>query len=103
MRDRRWPRLEREHRVERRDAVGVGRRDGQPAADIVEATLADPADTRLEGVERRQEHVAPRPGRVPAADRVAFRPDVPGSAGPGTHGRSDLGIEDGVDRRALDR
>ena len=49
------PRLGREQGVERRDAIGLGRRDGQATAHVVEAGLADPADPGLEGVQGRQE------------------------------------------------
>ena len=45
--DRLRLRLDREHRVEGRDAVGVGRRDGEALADVVERARGDPADARL--------------------------------------------------------
>ena len=64
--DDRRPRLRRVQRVERRDAVRLGRRDGQPLRDVVERRLADPADPRLDRVEGRQQLVAPGAGRVPA-------------------------------------
>ena len=88
--DRR-PRVRREEGVEGRDAVRLGRRDGQPLADVVEGRLADPADPRLDGVEGRQELRASGAGRVAAArgvavdraDRAARRPS-PISGGPRT-------------------
>ena len=45
--DRLRLRLDREHRVERRDAVGVRRGDGEALADVVEGAGRDPADARL--------------------------------------------------------
>ena len=49
------PRRRREERVERGHAIGLGRGHGQPAADVVERRLADPADPRLDRVECRQQ------------------------------------------------
>ena len=43
--DDRRARLRGEQRVERRDAVGLGGRHGQPPAGVVECRLTDPADT----------------------------------------------------------
>ena len=56
--DRGRPRLRREQGVERRDAVGLGRRDRQAPADVGERGLRDMADARLDGLERRQQQVA---------------------------------------------
>ena len=67
--DRR-PRRGREQGVERGDAVGLGRRDGQAPADVVERRLADPAEPGLDRVERRQQQVAARPRRVAARART---------------------------------
>ena len=66
----RRPRVRREEGVEGRDAVRLGRRDGQPLADVVEGRRADPADPRLDGVEGRQELRASGAGRVAAARGV---------------------------------
>jgi hypothetical protein len=48
-----WPWAGWEPGIEGRHAVGLGRRDGESAADVVEPALADPADPSLEGMERR--------------------------------------------------
>ncbi len=64
-------RLEREQGVEARDAVGLGGRDRQPPADVVERARADPADARLHRVQRRQQQVALVAGGVAAARGVA--------------------------------
>ncbi|QBI54225.1 hypothetical protein EKD16_12210 [Streptomonospora litoralis] len=58
--------LEGEHRIEGRDAVGLGRRDRQPAADVVECGGADPAHPVVDGVQGRQEQVATAAGDVAA-------------------------------------
>ena len=71
--DRLRLRLDREHRVERRDAVGVGRRDGEALADVVERAGRDPADARLGGPERREQQMPARARRVAADGDVAFR------------------------------
>ena len=55
----RGARLEREQVVEGRDAVGLGGSDDKSAADVVEAAAADPSDAVLQGVQRRQQQVAP--------------------------------------------
>ena len=85
------PRLEREERVEGRDAVGVGGRHGQPPADVVERAGADPADPLLQRPERGQQQVPPRAGRVAAVrpcsrrrPRAARRPPSPRRAAPST-------------------
>ena len=43
----------REEGIERRDAVRLGRRDGESLADVVERPGRDPAEARLHGLERR--------------------------------------------------
>ena len=48
----------RQQRVERGHAVGLGRRHGQPAADVAQRGLADVADAVLQRVQRRQQQVA---------------------------------------------
>ncbi len=45
--------------IEGDDAPGLGGRDGQAAADVVERAAADPPDSILDGMQRRQEQVAP--------------------------------------------
>ena len=52
--------LRREQGVERGDAVRLGRRDAEAAADVVERRLADPADPGLDGVECRDQEVSAR-------------------------------------------
>jgi hypothetical protein len=91
--DARWPGLEREKGVEAGDAVGLGGRHAQAAADLVEGWLADPADARLDGVERRQQEVAPVARRMPSPGAVAV--DA-GFARPGD--RLDRGALDGLAR-----
>ena len=61
-------------RVERRDAVRVRGRHGQPAADLVQPARADPADPLLQRPERRQQQMPPRARRVTARGRVAGGP-----------------------------
>src|SRR5260370_32448885 len=39
-----------EERIERRDAEDLGRRDGEPFADVIERARADPADPLLHGM-----------------------------------------------------
>ena len=70
VRDDRRLGLEREQRVERRDAVRLRRRDREPPADVVERAPADPADARLDGVEGREQEMALRPRGMPAARHV---------------------------------
>ncbi len=91
------PRLDREHRVEGRDAVDVCRRKGEPAAELVEAAGADPSDPLLERPECRQQQVAPRTGGVPRAGGVPARPTQTLTTVPAVDGRT----EDGVERGAL--
>ena len=57
-----------EQGVERRHPVRLGRRDGEPGADVVERPGADPADPFLHRVQHRQQQVPPGPRRV-AAER----------------------------------
>ena len=83
------PRLQREQGVEARDAVRLGGRDGQPAADVAERGRADPADPAP----------APRAGRAGAGGAAtgprgrrarngrrtrARRPPRPSAGGPST-------------------
>jgi hypothetical protein len=51
VRDERRARCGREHGVERRDAIGLGRRNVEPAADVVEGAGADPTDALLDGMQ----------------------------------------------------
>ena len=76
--------LERDERVERRDAVRVGGRDVEPSRRVAERALAHPADAPLCGAQRGEEQVPAL--AVGARDAVAVR-----------RGRTD----DGVDRLAL--
>ncbi|MND02480.1 hypothetical protein D3C83_218720 [compost metagenome] len=50
-----WLRIGGEQIVEGNDAPGFRRRYGQPATDVVERAMADPADRILDGVKHRQE------------------------------------------------
>ena len=60
MEDVRGTLLERDQRVERRDAVRLCRRDLEPAARVAERALGHPADAALRGAQRGEEQVAPR-------------------------------------------
>ena len=51
------PRHGGEQRVEGRDAVGVGRRNRQPFADVVERAFADPPDAGLDRLEGGKQEV----------------------------------------------
>ena len=97
MDDARRPRLEREQGVEAGHTVGLGGRHAQSAADLVERRLADPADPRLDGVERRQQEVAPIARRMPAPGAVAIETWLPR-----TGDRLDRGTLDGRGQRADD-
>ena len=83
--------LEREQGVEAGHAVRLGGRHAQAAADLVEGRLADPADARLDGVERRQQEVAPVARRVPSPGAMSVEA---GLARPGD--RLDRGALDGA-------
>ena len=98
--DPRGPGLDGEHRVERRDAVRVGRRQRQPAAELVEAAGADPADPLLQRPERRQQQMPPRAGR--RGRRLAVLPSGPSSRAPPSQ-PSRAGAEHAVEGRTLGR
>ena len=89
-------RRERQQRVERRDAVGVGRRHRQPAAHLVEPAGGDPADPLLQGPERRQEEVPSGARVMPAVGGVALAPDEAGAAVPGRRRRPEQRVESGA-------
>ena len=89
--DRR-PRVRREERIERRDAVGLRRGDGESLADVVECRGADPADPRLDGVERRDQQGAAGPRCVAAARRVPVDAAVPRAADPTRLRRAEDGV-----------
>ncbi len=86
-------RLDGEHRVEGGDAVGVGRRNGQSAAELVESTGADPTDPLLQGPERREQQVSALPGVVAGARRVSLGPGETLPAVPAVSGRAENGVE----------
>ena len=69
------PLLEREQRVEARDAVRLGGRDREPPRRVAERALAHPADAALRGAQRGQEQVPARAvgarGAVPFASTGA--------------------------------
>src|SRR4051812_5577928 len=48
----------REQRVEGRHTPGIGRRNVESSADVVETRLTDPTDTRLQRLQRGQQQVA---------------------------------------------
>jgi hypothetical protein len=60
-------RLEREQRVERRHPIGLGRRDCEPLADVVERAGADPSGAALHGMEHREQQMPLGARRVAAA------------------------------------
>ena len=89
--------LEREQRVERRDAVRVGRRHGKSLADIVERAGAEPADTLVNRVQDGEQEVAPGSRAVATVCNLALVVDLPHTAFPARGG----GAEHAVDRRPL--
>ena len=95
--DPRRPRVDGEQRVEGGDTVGVGRRDRQPRADVVQAARADPADPLLQRPQCRQQQMATAAGIVPPAGGVACGPAAAVAALPAALRRA----EDGVDGGAL--
>ena len=101
--DTRRARLEGEKRVEGRDSVRVGGRHGQPAAELVEAAGADPADPLLQRPEgRQQEMAASCPGRVPSGGGVARDSVGARTAVPAGGRRAEDGVESGsLGRRRL--
>ena len=100
--DARRTRLEGEERVEGRDPVGVGGRHGQPAAELVEAAGADPADPLLQRPERGQQEMAASPGRVPSGGGVARDAVGARAAVPAGGRRAEDGVESGsLGRRGL--
>jgi len=55
--------------VERRDTVGLSRRDGEGPRDVVDGSVADPPDGGLDGVEGGQEQMPALLGVVEPAER----------------------------------
>ena len=101
--DDRRPGRGRRQGVERRDAIGLGRRHGEPLRDVVERAAADPPDAPGRGVERGEQQVPAGAGVVPAMCRVALGRDVADAPVPAAARGADLRVEDGVDRGALVR
>ena len=64
--DRLRTRFHAEHRVERGDAVGLGRGNGEPLTDVGESALADPPDPGLKRVEGGEQQVPLLPGGAAA-------------------------------------
>ena len=105
--------LGREERVERRHAVDVGRRHGEPLGDVVQPSRADPPGALVQRVQRRQQHVALRAGGmaavggVPVVDRVGARPRRQRRTQEGVDGvalhRRGLGVEQPQVHRYLPR
>ena len=72
----RRPLLERDQRVEARDAVRVGGRNVEPARRVAERALAHPADAALRGAQRgKQELAAVTPRAADPAVRVGCARD----------------------------
>ncbi len=71
--DRRRARFDREHRVERRDAVGLGGRDREALARVAETAGTDPARARLQRMQDGEQQVALLPGLVPAPSHTPVR------------------------------
>ena len=103
VRHHRRPRVRREEGVEGRDAVRLGRRDGQPLADVVEGRRADPADARLDGVQGRQELRASGAGRVAAARGVPVDGRIARPADPARFGWAEHGVHGGALGRGGER
>ena len=101
--DDRRPRLCRVQRVERGDAVGLGRWHGQASRDVVQRRLADPADPRLDGVECRQELRSLRPDGVAALGGVPIDRAVTATADPARLGRPEDGVHGGPFGRGGER
>ncbi len=95
--DPRRPPLEREQRVERRDAVRVGRRHGETLADVVERAGAEPADMLVNRLQDGEQEVAPGSRAVATVRNLALVVDLPHTAFPARGG----GAEHAVDRRPL--
>ena len=88
--------LHAEHRVEGRDAVRLGRRHREPLTDVVETPAADPPDTRLEGVQRREQQVSLFAG-IPAATHDAEIRRAPNLAThPAALGRTQQRVDGGA-------
>ena len=66
----RRPFLERDQRVEARDAVCLGRRHVEPPGRVAERALADPADPSLRSAKRGEEEMPSRPVRARHASVV---------------------------------
>ena len=94
--DPRRPRLDGEHRVERGDAVDVGGRQRQPAAELVHPSGADPADALLQGPERGEQKVSTRAGGVTGACRISCGTVESGAAVPAVDRRPEHGVERGA-------
>ena len=103
VRDERRPRVRGEQGIERRHAIRLGRGHGQPLADVVECRRADPADPRLDGVERRQQLGPARPDRVAAAGSVAVDPRVARPSHPARPGWAQHGVNGSALRRGGER
>jgi hypothetical protein len=78
--------------VEGRHPVGLGRWNLEQPAHVVKAAGADPTDSSLEGMQRREQQVAPCNSTAPATQHEAFTD--------GHGGRTDLG-DDRFDRSYL--
>ena len=96
------PRGRREHLVEGGDAVGLGRRDGEAPAGVLQGRLADPADAGLDRVEDRQQEVASGARRVAASREPVVGRDVAIAALPAARRRPEDAVDGGslLGRRA---
>ena len=89
-------RRRRQQRVERRNAPRVRRRNVQTRAHVVEARLADPADARLQRLQRRQEQVPLLARLAPAGRGMRVASISARSAVPRRAGRSEQRIHRGT-------
>ena len=90
--------LEREHIVERRNAVGFRRGHFEPLAGIVQRAAADPADTPVDCMEDRKQQVAPSRCALPTLRGLRFARIDALAAEPPRVSRSQHGV-DGLDLR----
>ena len=70
MNGKRRPSLERESRIEAGHAIGVGGRNREAPAGVLERAAADPTDVILHRVQHRQQKVAARAGGASAVGKV---------------------------------
>ena len=69
MSDARGALLGAEERVERHDAIGLGRRNHEAPTDVVQRTLADPADVALNSMQGWEQKM---PARLRGSTSTAY-------------------------------